>query len=158
MIKNISFVIPQNSVTAFVGPSGSGKTTVSRIIARFWDVREGKIRIGGRDIREIDPERLMSFMSFVFQDVVLFNDTVMNNIRIGKHGAADEEIYAAAQIARCGEFIRELPDGYETVIGENGVTLSGGERQRLSIARALLKNAPIVLLDEATASLDPENE
>jgi ATP-binding cassette subfamily B protein len=158
VIQNISLTIPQNSVTAFAGPSGSGKTTVSRLIARFWDVREGEIRIGGRNIREIDPERLMSYMSFVFQDVVLFNDTVMNNIRIGKKDAADEEVYAAAKLARCDGFIREMPGGYETVIGENGSTLSGGERQRISIARALLKNAPIVLLDEATASLDPENE
>ncbi|MDR1271773.1 MAG: ABC transporter ATP-binding protein/permease [Clostridiales Family XIII bacterium] len=158
VISDISLTIPQNGVTAFVGPSGSGKTTVSRLIARFWDVREGEITIGGRDIREIDPERLMSYMSFVFQDVVLFGDTVMNNIRIGKHGATDEEIYAAAKMARCDEFVRNMPDGYETVIGENGSTLSGGERQRISIARALLKDAPIVLLDEATASLDPENE
>jgi ATP-binding cassette subfamily B protein len=158
VIHNISLTIPQNGVTAFVGPSGSGKTTLSRLIARFWDVREGEILIGGRNIREIDPERLMRYMSFVFQDVVLFNDTVMNNIRIGKQGATNEEVYAAAKAARCDEFVREMPQGYETVIGENGSTLSGGERQRISIARALLKNAPIVLLDEATASLDPENE
>jgi ATP-binding cassette subfamily B protein len=158
VIRNVSMTIPRNSVTALVGPSGSGKTTVSRLIARFWDVREGEILIGGRNIREIDPERLMSYMSFVFQDVVLFNDTVMNNIRIGKHGATDEEVYIAAKLARCDGFVREMPKGYETVIGENGSTLSGGERQRISIARALLKDAPIVLLDEATASLDPENE
>jgi ATP-binding cassette subfamily B protein len=158
VIHNLSVTIPQSSVTAFVGPSGSGKTTVSRLIARFWDVREGTITVGGRDIREIDPERLMRYMSFVFQDVVLFNDTVMNNIRIGKQGATDDEVYAAAKMARCDAFVREMPQGYETVIGENGQTLSGGERQRISIARALLKNAPIVLLDEATASLDPENE
>jgi ATP-binding cassette subfamily B protein len=158
VINNISVTIPQNSVTALVGPSGSGKTTVSRLIARFWDVREGEILIGGKNIRDIDPERLMSYMSFVFQDVTLFNDTVMNNIRIGKYNATDEEVYAAAEMARCDEFIREMPHGYKTVIGENGSTLSGGERQRISIARALLKNAPIVLLDEATASLDPENE
>jgi ATP-binding cassette subfamily B protein len=157
-ISDFSLTIPQNAVTAFVGPSGSGKTTASRLIARFWDVREGAIKIGGADIREIDPERLMSYMSFVFQDVVLFNDTVMNNIRIGKQGATDEEVFAVARQARCDEFIREMPQSYETVIGENGSTLSGGERQRISIARALLKNAPIVLLDEATASLDPENE
>ena len=158
VVKNISLFIPQNSVTALVGPSGSGKTTVSRLIARFWDVRAGEIRIGGRDIREIDPERLMSYMSFVFQDVVLFNNTVANNIRIGKSGASDGEVRAAAIKARCDEFICALPDGYDTVIGENGSTLSGGERQRISIARALLKDAPVVLLDEATASLDPENE
>jgi ATP-binding cassette subfamily B protein len=158
VIQHINLCIPQNGVTALVGPSGSGKTTVSRLIARFWDVREGEILIGGRNIREIDPERLMQYMSFVFQDVVLFNDTVMNNIRIGRKDAADEEVYAAAKMARCDAFIREMPDGYETLIGENGSTLSGGERQRISIARALLKDAPIVLLDEATASLDPENE
>jgi ATP-binding cassette subfamily B protein len=158
VIRDFSLTIPQNAVTALVGPSGSGKTTVSRLIARFWDVREGDIKIGGKDIREISPECLMRYMSFVFQDVVLFNDTVMNNIRIGKQGASDEEVYAAARQARCDEFVREMPQGYETVIGENGSTLSGGERQRISIARALLKNAPIVLLDEATASLDPENE
>jgi ATP-binding cassette subfamily B protein len=158
VIKNISLGIPQNGVTAFVGPSGSGKSTISRLIARFWDVKSGEITVGGKNIREIDPERLMKYMSFVFQDVVLFNDTVMNNIRIGKHDSTDEEIYAAAKSARCDEFIKLLPDGYETIIGENGSTLSGGERQRISIARALLKNAPIVLLDEATASLDPENE
>jgi ATP-binding cassette subfamily B protein len=158
VIKNISLHIPQNGVTALVGPSGSGKSTVVRLIARFWDVKEGEITIGGRNIRLIDPERLMQYMSFVFQDVVLFNDTVMNNIRIGKAGATDEEVYAAAHQARCDGFIREMPDAYNTVIGENGSTLSGGERQRISIARALLKNAPIILLDEATASLDPENE
>jgi ATP-binding cassette subfamily B protein len=158
VIKNVSLIIPQNNVTAFVGPSGSGKTTVSRLIARFWDVRDGEIRIGGRNIREIDPEQLMSYMSFVFQDVVLFNDTVANNIRIGRNGASDGEVREAALKAWCDGFIRALPEGYDTVIGENGSTLSGGERQRISIARALLKDAPIVLLDEATASLDPENE
>ncbi|MDR0654011.1 MAG: ABC transporter ATP-binding protein/permease [Synergistaceae bacterium] len=158
VIKDVSLRIPENCVAAFVGPSGSGKTTVSRLIARFWDVSEGDISIGGQNVREIDPERLMSYMSFVFQDVVLFNDTVTNNIRIGKQDATDEEIYSAAKMARCDEFIRALPDGYDTVIGENGSTLSGGERQRVSIARALLKGAPIVILDEATASLDPENE
>jgi ATP-binding cassette subfamily B protein len=158
VIRDLTLTIPQNSVTAFVGPSGSGKTTVSRLIARFWDVREGEILIGGRNIRYIDPEKLMSYMSFVFQDVVLFNDTVMNNIRIGRQGATDAEVLAAATAARCDEFIREMPKAYETIIGENGSTLSGGERQRISIARALLKDAPIILLDEATASLDPENE
>jgi ATP-binding cassette subfamily B protein len=158
VIKNISLSIPQGGVTALVGPSGSGKSTLSRLIARFWDLREGEILIGGKNIAGIDPEKLMSYMSFVFQDVVLFNDTVKNNIRIGREGAADDEVCAAAKMARCDEFIRELPGGYDTVIGENGSTLSGGERQRISIARALLKDAPIVLLDEATASLDPENE
>ncbi|MDR1022317.1 MAG: ABC transporter ATP-binding protein/permease [Prevotellaceae bacterium] len=158
VIRNLSLTIPQNSVTALVGPSGSGKSTVTRLIARFWDVKSGEIRIGGKNIRDIDPERLMSCMSFVFQDVVLFNDTVANNIRIGRQGASDGEVYAAAKMARCDGFIRRMPGGYETLIGENGSTLSGGERQRISIARALLKNAPIVLLDEATASLDPENE
>jgi ATP-binding cassette subfamily B protein len=158
VIRDVNLSIPQNGVTALVGPSGSGKTTISRLIARFWDVDEGVILAGGRDIRDIDPERLMSCMSFVFQDVVLFNDTVMNNIRIGKHGASDEEIHAAAKAARCDGFIRELPHSYETILGENGATLSGGERQRISIARAILKNAPVILLDEATASLDPENE
>jgi ATP-binding cassette subfamily B protein len=158
VIKNVSLVIPQNGVTALVGPSGSGKSTVSRLIARFWDVKSGEITIGGKNIRDIDPETLLGYMSFVFQDVVLFNDTVMNNIRIGKKDSGDDEVYAAAKMARCDEFIRAMPDGYNTLIGENGSTLSGGERQRISIARALLKNAPIVLLDEATASLDPENE
>jgi ATP-binding cassette subfamily B protein len=158
VIKNISLSIPQGGVTALVGPSGSGKSTLSRLIARFWDVREGEILIGGKNIAGVDPETLMRYISFVFQDVVLFNDTVKNNIRIGREGASDEDVYAAAKMARCDEFIRELPGGYDTVIGENGSTLSGGERQRISIARALLKDAPIVLLDEATASLDPENE
>jgi ATP-binding cassette subfamily B protein len=158
VIKNISLSLPQGGITALVGPSGSGKSTLSRLIARFWDVRDGEILIGGKNISRIDPETLMRYMSFVFQDVVLFNDTVKNNIRIGREGAGDEEVYAAAKMARCDEFIRELPESYDTVIGENGSTLSGGERQRLSIARALLKNAPIVMLDEATASLDPENE
>ncbi|MDR1317942.1 MAG: ABC transporter ATP-binding protein/permease [Spirochaetales bacterium] len=158
VIRNISLVIPQGGVTALTGPSGSGKSTLSRLIARFWDVREGEIRIGGVNIRSLDPQTLVRHISFVFQDVVLFNDTVKNNIRIGREGAGDEDIYAAARAARADGFIRDLPEGYETVIGENGCTLSGGERQRLSIARALLKNAPIVLLDEATSSLDPENE
>ncbi|MPM38693.1 putative multidrug export ATP-binding/permease protein [bioreactor metagenome] len=158
VIKNMNLILPQGSVTALVGPSGSGKSTISRLIARFWDVNQGQILIGGRNIRDIDPEALMKYMSFVFQDVVLFNDTVINNIRIGKEGATDEEVRAAARIARCDAFIGKMENGYETLIGENGCTLSGGERQRISIARAILKNAPIVLLDEATASIDPENE
>ena len=158
VIKNISITLPQNAVTALVGPSGSGKSTISRLIARFWDVNQGEVRIGGQNIRTIEPETLMKNMSFVFQDVVLFNDTVMNNIRIGREGATDDEVRAAAHIARCDDFITRMEHGYSTLIGENGNTLSGGERQRISIARAILKDAPIVLLDEATASLDPENE
>lgn len=158
VIKSASFRIPQGKVTALVGPSGSGKSTLSRLIARFWDVNEGKILIGGTDIRQIDPECLLTWISFVFQDVVLFNDTIYNNIAIGKAGATREEVERAAQLANCHGFVSRLPQGYETVTGENGCTLSGGERQRISIARALLKDAPIVLLDEATASLDPENE
>jgi ATP-binding cassette subfamily B protein len=158
VLKNINLKIPQNGVTALVGPSGSGKTTISRLIARFWDTRSGEILIGGQNIRGIEPECLLKYMSFVFQDVALFNDTALNNIRLGRQDASDAQVRAAAKMARCDEFIRALPQGYATIIGENGCTLSGGERQRISIARALLKNAPIVLLDEATASLDPENE
>ena len=158
VIKDMTLAIPADGITALVGPSGSGKSTVSRLIARFWDVDSGAITIGGVDIKAFDPEHLMSYMSFVFQDVVLFNDTVYNNIRIGNMDASHTEIMAAAKAACCDEFALKLPQGFDTVLGENGSTLSGGERQRLSIARALLKNAPIVLLDEATASLDPENE
>lgn len=158
VIKDISCKIPQGSVTAIVGPSGSGKSTISKLIARFWDVQKGEITIGRRDIKTIEPESLMSYMSFVFQDVTLFNDTVMNNIRIGNPNATDEQVIGAAKAAYCDEFVCEMPEGYQTLLGENGSTLSGGERQRISIARALLKNAPIILLDEATASLDPENE
>ncbi|TRZ36520.1 ABC transporter ATP-binding protein [Niallia circulans] len=158
VINNMNITIPQNTVTALVGPSGSGKSTISRLIARFWDVSNGEILVGNKNIRSIDPEALMSYMSFVFQEVMLFNDTVINNIRIGKQEATDEEVFAAAKMARCDGFIEKMRDGYETLIGENGSTLSGGERQRISIARAILKNAPIVLLDEATASIDPENE
>jgi ATP-binding cassette subfamily B protein len=157
-IKDVSLSIPAGSVTAFVGPSGSGKSTIARLIARFWDVQQGRITLGGVDVRDFDPEHLMEFMSFVFQDVVLFDDTVMGNIRVGRRGASDDEVRRAARAARCDEFIKALPQGYDTMLGENGATLSGGERQRLSIARALLKDAPIILLDEATASLDPENE
>ncbi|MFV0413966.1 MAG: ABC transporter ATP-binding protein [Oscillospiraceae bacterium] len=158
VIKDVSFRIPQGKVTALVGPSGSGKSTISKLIARFWDVNGGSIRIGGTDIREIDPERLLTWVSFVFQEVVLFNDSIYNNIAIGRTGATREEIEEAARRANCHEFVHRLPGGYETLVGENGCTLSGGERQRISIARALLKDAPIILLDEATACLDPENE
>lgn len=158
VIKDVSFRIPQGKVTALVGPSGSGKSTISKLVARFWDVDAGSIRIGGTDIRNIDPERLLTWISFVFQDVVLFNDTIFNNIAIGRAGASREDVEDAARRANCHEFVSRLPEGYETLVGENGCTLSGGERQRISIARALLKDAPIILLDEATASLDPENE
>lgn len=158
VINDLSCTIPEGKMTALVGPSGSGKSTLLQLIARFWDVNSGKITIGNQDIKQIDPETLMHSMAFVFQQVVLFDDTIMNNIRIGKHNASDEEVKLAAKIARCDELIARLPDGWNTLIGENGSKLSGGERQRISIARALLKNAPIILLDEATASLDPENE
>lgn len=158
VIKDFSCTISEGSVTALVGPSGSGKSTIAGLIARFWDVQQGAIRVGGQDIRSIEPESLMGHLSFVFQDVTLFNDTVMNNIRLGDPQASDDAVIAAAKAAYCDEFVRALPQSYETVLGENGSTLSGGERQRISIARALLKNAPIILLDEATASLDPENE
>ncbi len=157
-IKKMNFNIPAKSITALVGPSGSGKSTVARLIARFWDVDKGRITIGGVNVESVDPEHLMEYMSFVFQDVVLFNDTVYNNIKIGNMNATDEQVYAAAKAARCDEFVEKMPKGYDTLLGENGSTISGGERQRLSIARALLKDAPIVLLDEATASLDPESE
>ena len=145
-------------MNALVGPSGSGKSTCTRLAARLWDVDEGAIRVGGVDISSIDPETLLTDYSMVFQDVVLFDDTVMENIRLGKRGATDEEVLAAAKAANCDEFVDKLPQGYQTPIGENGAKLSGGERQRISIARALLKDVPIVLLDEATASLDVENE
>lgn len=158
VLSNVSFVAKEGEVTALVGPSGSGKSTCARLAARLWDIDEGSIEVGGVDISTIDPEVLLSNYSMVFQDVVLFDDTVMENIRLGKHGATDDEVRAAAKAANCEEFIDKLPDGYGTMIGENGAKLSGGERQRISIARALLKNAPIVLLDEATASLDVENE
>ena len=158
VLDDVSFTAREGEVTALVGPSGSGKSTCARLAARLWDVTEGTIRVGGVDISTVDPEALLTDYSMVFQDVVLFDDTVMENIRLGKRGATDEEVRAAAEAANCGEFIRRLPQGYDTPIGENGAKLSGGERQRISIARALLKNAPIVLLDEATASLDVENE
>ncbi|MBE6464938.1 MAG: ABC transporter ATP-binding protein [Eggerthellaceae bacterium] len=158
VLSGVSFTAKEGEVTALVGPSGSGKSTCARLAARLWDVSQGTIEVGGVDISEIDPEVLLGDYSMVFQDVVLFDDTVMENIRLGKHGATDEEVRAAAAAANCDEFVDKLPQGYDTLIGENGTKLSGGERQRISIARALLKDAPIVLLDEATASLDVENE
>ncbi|ALP94300.1 ABC transporter ATP-binding protein [Intestinimonas butyriciproducens] len=158
VLDGVSFTAKEGEVTALAGPSGSGKSTCARLAARLWDVTEGTIRVGGVDISTVDPEALLTDYSMVFQDVVLFDDTVMENIRLGRRGATDEEVRAAAEAANCDEFIRRLPQGYDTPIGENGAKLSGGERQRISIARALLKNAPIVLLDEATASLDEENE
>ncbi len=158
VLCDISFTAKQGEVTALIGPSGGGKSTVSKLAARFWDVDGGSIRLGGKDISRVDPEKLLSAYSIVFQDVILFDNTIMENIRIGRKGATDEEVMQAAREAQCNEFIGRMPDGYQTVIGENGSALSGGERQRISIARALLKDAPVVLLDEATASLDAENE
>lgn len=158
VLNDVSFVAKQGEVTALIGPSGGGKTTVSRLASRFWDVNQGTITVGGMDISKIDPETLMSLYSIVFQDVTLFNNTVMENIRIGKMDATDEEVIAAAKLAHCDEFAEKLADGWNTMIGENGSELSGGERQRISIARAFLKDAPIILLDEATASLDVDNE
>ena len=158
VIHNVSCTIPQGSITALVGPSGSGKSTIAKLIARFWDIQSGSITIGNKNIKTINPENLMEKMSFVFQDVTLFNDTVFNNIQMGNPNATKEQVYKAAKVAYCDEFVRNLPNGYDTILGENGSTLSGGERQRISIARALLKDSPIILLDEATASLDPENE
>ena len=158
VLKGVSFTAKEGEVTALVGPSGSGKSTCARLAARLWDASGGTIKVGGVRIDTVDPEVLLTDYSMVFQDVVLFDDTVMENIRLGKHGATDEEVLAAAAAANCDEFVEKLPQGYATPIGENGAKLSGGERQRISIARALLKNAPIVLLDEATASLDVENE
>ncbi len=158
VLRGVSFTAKEGEVTALVGPSGSGKSTCARLAARLWDATGGSILVGGVDIATVDPEVLLADYSMVFQDVVLFDDTVMENIRLGKHGATDEEVLAAATAANCDEFVLKMPEGYRTPIGENGAKLSGGERQRISIARALLKNAPIVLLDEATASLDVENE
>ena len=158
VLRDVSFTAKEGEVTALVGPSGSGKSTCARLAARLWDVTGGAVKVGGVDISTVDPEVLLTDYSMVFQDVVLFDDTIMENIRLGKHGATDEEVLAAAKAANCDEFARRLPQGYDTPIGENGAKLSGGERQRISIARALLKDAPIVLLDEATASLDVENE
>ncbi|MBR1751571.1 MAG: ABC transporter ATP-binding protein [Ruminococcus sp.] len=158
VLNDVSFTAKQGEVTALIGPSGGGKTTVSRLAARFWDVTNGRITLGGADISQIDPETLFSAYSIVFQDVTLFNQSVRDNIRIGKKNATDEEIMRAAKLANCDEFVSRLPQGYDTVIGENGSELSGGERQRISIARAFLKDSPIILLDEASASLDVENE
>ena len=158
VLTDVTFTAKQGEVTALVGPSGGGKSTTAKLAARFWDIQKGSITIGGTDISKIDPETLLKDYAIVFQDVVLFNDTIMGNIRLGRKDATNEEILAAARAAQCDEFVQQLPEGYQTVVGENGSTLSGGERQRISIARALLKNAPVVLLDEATASLDVENE
>lgn len=158
VLKDVSFTAKEGEVTALVGPSGSGKSTCAKLAARLFDVQKGKITVGGVDINEVDPEILLSDYSMVFQDVVLFDDSIKENIRLGKRNATDEEVYQAAKAANCDEFVQKLPNGYDTLIGENGAKLSGGERQRISIARALLKDAPIILLDEATASLDVENE
>lgn len=158
VLQDVSFTAKQGEVTALIGPSGGGKTTISRLATRFWDVDSGKITVGGMDVSKVDPETLMSLYSIVFQDVTLFNNTIMENIRIGKKDATDEEVLAAAKLAHCDEFAEKMPDGYQTMIGENGSALSGGERQRISIARAFLKDAPIILLDEASSSLDVENE
>ena len=158
VLSDVSFTAKPGEVTALVGPSGGGKTTISRLAVRFWDNQKGKITVGGMDISKIDPEKLMTLYSIVFQDVTLFNNTIMENIRLGRKGATDEEVLAAAHLANCDEFAEKFPDKWNTNIGENGCELSGGERQRISIARAFLKDAPIILLDEATASLDVENE
>lgn len=158
VIKNLSFTAKQGEITALVGSSGSGKSTAVKLAARFWDIQSGKIKLDGKEISQIDPETLLNYFSVVFQDVVLFNASIKDNIRVGRRNASDEEVIQAARLAQCDEFASKMPQGYDTIIGENGETLSGGERQRISIARALLKNAPIVLLDEATASLDVENE
>lgn len=158
VLENVNFSIPERTITALVGPSGSGKTTVTRLIARFWDVDSGEVKVGGQNIRDMEIDKLLSKMSMVFQDVYLFNDTIYQNIAYGSRHADREKIIEAAKTARCHEFISELPNGYDTMVGEGGATLSGGEKQRISIARAILKDAPIILLDEATASVDPENE
>ena len=158
VLEDVSFIAKQGEVTALIGPSGGGKTTVSRLAARFWDTDQGMIRVGGMDISRIDPETLLSLYAIVFQDVTLFNQSILDNIRLGRKDATDEEVLAAAKMAHCDEFAEKLPNGWQTVIGENGSELSGGERQRISIARAFLKDAPIILLDEATASLDVDNE
>lgn len=158
VLKDVTFTAKQGEVTALIGPSGGGKTTVSRMATRFWDYNKGKIMVGGMEVAQIDPEKLMSLYSIVFQDVILFNNTIMENIRIGKKDATDEEVMQAARLAYCEEFVEKLPNKWNTMVGENGSELSGGERQRISIARAFLKDAPIILMDEATASLDVDNE
>ena len=158
ILKNVSAEIKENTMTAIVGPSGSGKTTFCNLIARFWDVNSGEILIGGKNIKDYKIENLMNSISMVFQDVYLFEDTIENNIKFGKQNASHEEVVQAAKKARCHEFIENLPDGYNTIIGEGGASLSGGEKQRISIARAMLKDADIIIFDEATASIDPENE
>lgn len=158
VLSNVSFTARQGEVTALVGPSGGGKSTTAKLAARFWDIDGGQILIGGRDVSTIEPETLLKNYAIVFQDVLLFNASIADNIRIGRRDATDEEVRHAARLAQCDDFISRMPQGYDTVIGENGETLSGGERQRISIARALLKDAQIILLDEATASLDAENE
>jgi ATP-binding cassette subfamily B protein len=158
VLSKVSFTAKQGEITALVGPSGGGKSTSAKLAARFWDISNGKITLGGQDISTINPETLLKNYAIVFQDVVLFNTSIKDNIRIGKRDATDKEVMQVAKMAQCDDFIQKMPQGYDTVIGENGETLSGGERQRISIARALLKDAPIVLLDEATASLDVENE
>jgi ATP-binding cassette subfamily B protein IrtB len=157
-LKNVSFTAKQGDVTALVGPSGGGKSTVAKLAARFWDSDKGVITLGGEDISLVDPETLLNYYSIVFQDVTLFNSSVKDNIRLGKKDAPDEEVINAARLAQCDEFVKKLPQGYDTLIGGNGARLSGGERQRISIARAILQDAPIILLDEATAALDTENE
>ena len=158
VLKNVSFTIPEQTSTAIVGPSGSGKTTICSMLARFYDPQSGSITVGGHDLREFTCDVLLSNISMVFQNVYLFHDTIRANILFGRPDASEEEMIEAAKKARCHEFIMVLPDGYDTVVGEGGGTLSGGEKQRISIARAILKNAPIIILDEATASVDPENE
>ena len=158
IIRDVSFTIPEGATTAIVGPSGSGKTTLTSLMARFWDVDSGAVKLGGIDVKDYALDSLMRNFSMVFQRVYLFNDSIENNIKFGKPDATHEEVVAAAKAARCHDFITALPDGYDTIIGESGATISGGERQRLSIARAMLKDAPIIILDEATANVDPENE
>ena len=157
-VQEISLAFEQGSFTAITGPSGSGKSTCARLAARLWDATEGRVTVGGVDVATVDPEVLLRDFSVVFQDVVLFDDTVAGNVRLGRRGATEEEVLVAARAANCDGFVSRMPEGYQTMVGENGARLSGGERQRISIARALLKDAPIVLLDEATASLDVENE